>query len=122
LNAANVVSFHAGAQFTPHYDVLDRSKTVSFISKVKYRVGGFYSSTPWVSTTSNVYANYAVTFGLGIPVLAQRSLSSLNISYVLGTRTNNSSNELVERYGAFQVGVVICPSFYDRWFKKGKID
>jgi len=122
LNVANVVSFHAGAQFTPHYDVLDRSKTVSFISKVKYRVGGFYSSTPWVNTTSNVYANYAVTFGLGIPILAQRSLSSLNISYVLGTRTNNSSNELVERYGAFQVGVVICPSFYDRWFKKGKID
>lgn len=122
LSAANVVSFNAGIQFTPHYDVLDRSKTVSFISKIKYRLGGFYSSTPWVSTSSNVFTNYAVTVGLGIPVLAQRSLSSLNIGYVLGTRTTNSLNVLVERYGAFQVGVVICPSFYDRWFKKGKID
>lgn len=122
LNPSNVVSFHTGVQFTPHYDVLDRSKTVSFISKIKYRVGGFYSSTPWVSNNSKIYTNYALTFGLGIPVLAQRSLSSLNISYVLGTRTTSSSSELVERYGTFQFGVVICPSFYDRWFKKGKID
>ena len=122
LNTANIFSLNAGVQFTPHYDVLDRSKTVSFISKIKYRFGGFYSSTPWISNTSKGYNNYALTFGLGIPVLAQRSLSSLNISYVLGTKTTSSLNDLNERYGAFQIGIVICPSFYDRWFKKGKID
>jgi hypothetical protein len=122
LNAKDVLSFHTGAQFTPHYDVLDRSKTISFISKVKYRVGGFYASTPWLSNSANVYSNYAVTFGLGVPILAQRSLSSLNVSYVLGSRKTSNSNELKERYDAFQLGVVICPSFYDRWFKKGKID
>lgn len=122
IKSSNVVSFHAGVQFTPHYDVLDRSKTISLISKIKYRIGGLYASTPWISNLGNVYANYALTFGLGIPVLAQRSLSSLNISYVLGTRRTSATNELFERYGSFQLGVVICPSFYDRWFKKGKID
>ena len=122
LNKADVFSLHTGIQFTPHYDILDRSKTISYVSKIKYRIGGYFSSTPWVSNSFNIYKNYAVTFGLGIPILAQRSLSSLNISYVLGRRTTNISNDLTENYGAFQLGLVICPSFYDRWFKKGKID
>jgi hypothetical protein len=68
------------------------------------------------------FVNKGFTLGLGIPIASQRSLSSINISCLIGSRTNNSSDALKEKYVSINFGVNIAPAIYDRWFRKGKID
>jgi len=53
--------------------------------------------------------------------LIQQSLSSVNFSFQMGERTNESSS-LNEKYGGIQVGLIFCPSSFDRWFRKRKLD
>ena len=118
---ANTINYSLGLQFSPHYDFLDRSKSISYISKLKYRVGFQYNTLPWSSDLKQ-YLNRSFTFGVGIPIISQRSLSSVNIACILGKRGNNTLSSVDENYVSFNIGIVIAPAIYDRWFRKGKID
>jgi hypothetical protein len=62
------------------------------------------------------------TFGIGVPILAQMSLSSLNFSFILGQNANESSNSLKENYLGFRFGMVFSPSAFEKWFRKRKLD
>jgi len=117
----NTISYSGGIQFSPHYDFLDRASVIKFYSKLKYRFGAYYENLPWTMNNSK-FVNKGFTLGLGIPIASQRSLSSINISCLIGSRTNNSSDALKEKYVSINFGVNIAPAIYDRWFRKGKID
>jgi hypothetical protein len=61
------------------------------------------------------------TFGLGLPIIVQRSLSSLNIAFGLINRSTLNLS-LKETLLQCSVGVSISPAVYERWFKQTKID
>jgi hypothetical protein len=63
-----------------------------------------------------------MTFGLGIPILAQQSLSSLNIAFQLGQRGINEASSLKESYLGINFGLIVSPSSFDKWFRKRKLD
>jgi hypothetical protein len=113
--------YNVGLQFAPHVDFYDRSKTISFYSRVRYRLGYEYAELPWLlnskQLTSSVYS-----VGVGIPMTSQRTLSSLNLAMTYGVRSNGNVLDLIEKQLGFSLGVTISPAFYDRWFKKNKIE
>jgi hypothetical protein len=113
--------YSVGLQFTPHFDFFDRSKNVSWFSKVRYRVGFQYATLPWQMDNKQLF-NKSITFGLGLPIVLQKSLSSFNVGCVLGEKTNNINTSLKEEFFNVTVGVTITPAIYERWFRKGKID
>jgi hypothetical protein len=59
---------------------------------------------------------------VGIPMTSQRTLSSLNLAMTYGVRSNGNVLDLIEKQLGFSLGVTISPAFYDRWFKKNKIE
>jgi hypothetical protein len=113
--------YSVGLQFAPHFDFFDRSKNVSWFSKVRYRVGFQYATLPWQMDNKQLF-NKSITFGLGLPIVLQKSLSSFNVGCVLGEKTNNINTSLKEEFFNVTVGVTITPAIYERWFRKGKID
>ena len=63
-----------------------------------------------------------ITFGFGLPIAAQQALSSVNLGVTLGSRGSDESNGLKENFIGINFGVIVAPSFYDRWFRKRKLD
>jgi hypothetical protein len=117
----NTNRYSLGLQFAPHFDFFDRSKNVSWFSKVRYRVGFQYATLPWKMENKQLL-NKSLSFGIGLPIVLQKSLSSFNIGCVLGQKTNHINTSLREDYFNLSIGVTITPAIYDRWFRKGKID
>jgi hypothetical protein len=52
----------------------------------------------------------------------QQSLSSLNIGFTFGKNTDSISTSLAEKYFAMNFGIILSPPFFDRWFRKRKLD
>jgi hypothetical protein len=117
----NTLSYSFGIEYSPHYDFLDRSKSIGFFNKIKYRSGYQCFNLPYSYKESQVVSS-GITFGIGIPIVSQRSLSSINMNYVYGKRQDMSNLSFTENFSAFNLGVMITPAIYDRWFRKGKID
>lgn len=109
-----------GIEFIPHYNYLDRTKSIGYMSRIRYRAGFQTGTVPLERDTQ--LKNTAVTFGLSFPIISQRSVSSINLGVSLGTRGNNQSSSLNERYIGVNFGVTIAPGAYDKWFRKYKID
>ena len=113
--------FNAGVQFAPHVDFYDRSKSISFFSRVRYRLGYELAYLPWNLNSKQVKStSYSV--GFGFPITSQRTLSSLNFAITYGLRTNGNSEDFIEKNLGYSLGITISPAFYDRWFKKNKIE
>lgn len=113
--------YNLGLQFAPHVDFYDRSKSISFFSRVRYRLGYEFAFLPWNLTSKQVKStSYSVGFGL--PITSQRTLSSLNFAVTYGERTNGIKEDFIEKNLGYSLGITISPAFYDRWFKKNKIE
>lgn len=120
LMNTNRISF--GLEFTPHYNYLDRSKTIGYFSRVRYRAG-FQTSTLPLARGNTQLKSSSVNVGFSLPIATQRSVSSLNFGFSLGTKGNGQTNSLNERFIGVNFGVSIAPGFIsDRWFRKYKID
>ncbi|MCE3296046.1 MAG: hypothetical protein K0R65_1760 [Crocinitomicaceae bacterium] len=110
-----------GIEFIPHYNYLDRTKSIGYLSRIRYRAG-FQTGTLPIERGGTQLTNSAVTFGLSFPIISQRSVSSLNLGVSLGSRGNGQSNSLNERFVGINFGVILAPGAYDKWFRKYKID
>jgi hypothetical protein len=77
--------------------------------------------SPFSSDGSN-FVDRGTTFGIGVPILAQMSLSSLNFAFVVGQKSTENSNSLKEDYLGFKLGMVFSPSAFEKWFRKRKLD
>jgi hypothetical protein len=120
-NYQSTTKFSAGIQFTPEVKFIENAVTTNFVERMKYRAG-FYSATlPYLENSTSV-KEIGTTFGIGMPILAQQALSSINFSVTIGKRGNGLDQGLNESFLGMNMGVIISPSFYDRWFRKRKLD
>jgi hypothetical protein len=117
----NVIKYNFGLEFIPHFNYLDRNKTISYFSRVRYRAGFQYATLP-IQRLNKQLNDQSLSFGLSFPIVSQRSVSSLNFGFTAGKRGNNESLSLNEKYLGVNFGITIAPGSADRWFRKYKID
>ena len=119
LNSFQRISF--GAQYCPETKMLENVSTLKGLEKISYRVG-YYTQTLPYSKNGIQYEESALTFGLGLPILAQMSASSVNFGICIGNRTSNQSTGLQEQFISFNIGLILAPSNFDKWFRQRKLD
>ncbi|MCF8297927.1 MAG: hypothetical protein K9J13_10315 [Saprospiraceae bacterium] len=110
---ANSMGAAFGAEFTP-----TNTNMSKYWSKVNYRIGARYNKT-YLQIKNNQLEEYAISFGLGLPVL--KSKSTLNIGVELGKRgtTGTIDNPLIlENFTRITFGVAIK----ERWFHVRKYE
>lgn len=116
----NSTTFRLGFEYTPHRNTLDRSTFIKYPAKIKYRAGYYMSTLPFTSE-GEALEEFGISFGLGLPVVVNRAVSSVNIGFVYGQRGNGNINTINENFWGINFGVHLSPGF-DRWFRKYKYD
>lgn len=110
-----------GMSYSPETKLFENVATLKAFEKLNYRIGVYQMNMPFSSNGIN-YVDRGTTFGFGIPILAQMSLSSLNFAFVLGQKGNGNESGLKENYLGFNFGMVFSPSAFEKWFRKRKLD
>lgn len=114
--------FTFGIQYTPEVKIVGSSSTKSkFYEKIKYRAGYYNYTLPYVSEGTQV-VDQGFTVGFGIPVITQRSNSSVNLGFSMGNRGNELNTGINESYYGIQFGITIAPGSQERWFRKTKLN
>jgi hypothetical protein len=110
-----------GAQFSPESRLMENISTLKGLEKMTYRIGYYTQSLPY--TTNNIqYQESALSFGLGLPIMAQMSASSVNFSVNLGSRSSNQSFGIQEKFASVNLSFILAPSNFDKWFRQRKLD
>lgn len=120
-NYGNTMRISVGGQFSPHFNYLDRSTTIGYFSRVRYRAGFQYATLPVIIQTKQ-QTDMLVSVGFGLPFAIQRSSSSVNFGITAGQRGDGNAQSVSERYIGFNLGITVSPGINDRWFRKFKID
>ncbi len=122
LTTENTINLYGlGIQFMPETKLLQNRTNYKFFEKVSFRVG-YYFQNNTISNLTYKFQNNGFTFGFGLPILMQQSLSSINIGFVLGRVVSDNSTALAENYFGVNLGIILAPASFDRWFKKRKLD
>ena len=111
-----------GMSYSPETKLFENVATLKGFEKLNYRIGVYQMNLPSFTSNSSNYVDRGTTFGFGVPILAQMSLSSLNFAFVLGQRVNGNEDSLKENYLGFNFGMVFSPSAFEKWFRKRKLD
>ena len=119
IGPSNCWSF--GLSYSPETKLFENVATLEVLEKLNYRVGYFQRTLPF-DADGVEYLDRGTTFGIGIPILAQMSLSSLNLAFVLGETGTGVDSNLTEQYIGFKFGMVFSPSNFEKWFRKRKLD
>lgn len=110
-----------GLQFTPELKMADNVSALKFPEKIYYRVG-YYHQNLLYAVNGYQFTEKAVSIGLGIPLLMNQSLSSVNLSLALGRRGTGAPNSVQESFLGVNFGLILAPSVFERWFRKRKLD
>lgn len=110
-----------GVQYIPERQFYDNQTSSSFLEKVRYRAGYYSSMLPY-SLNGNQVKDQGITLGFGIPILAQRSLSSVNFGFSAGEIGTGIEGAFNEQYIGINFGITLAPSIFERWFVKRKLD
>jgi hypothetical protein len=110
-----------GAQFSPESRLMENISTLKGLEKMTYRVGYYTQTLPYTKNAIQ-YQESAVSFGLGLPIMAQMSASSVNFSVNLGTRSSNQTFGIQEKFVSVNLGFILAPSNFDKWFRQRKLD
>ena len=109
-----------GLEFIPDDDAIR-----GMFKIMSYRAGFHYGKT-YLNVNNQDIFDYGVTFGIGIPLVKSKSLyarsTSINIGYEFGERAYNNTGLISEQYSNLMIGVVLTPSFWDKWFQKRRIN
>ncbi len=109
-----------GMQYQPELKVVENIATLKGFEKMTYRFGYYQQTLPY--TNNNLqYSEQGITLGVGIPLLAQVSLSSLNVGLTLGQRTLESGIWKEQFIGA-RFSLIMAPSNFEKWFRKRQLD
>lgn len=119
VGASSALCF--GMSYSPETRLFENVATLKMLEKLNYRIGYFQRMLPF-SSNGISYTDRGTTFGIGIPILAQMSLSSLNLAFVLGQKGTGQEADIEEQYIGFKFGVVFSPSNFEKWFRKRKLD
>jgi len=110
-----------GIQYVPEKEFLAQSTKSNFLEIVRYRVGCYQYTLPF-STDGLKQVDSGATFGFGIPIGVQKSLSSINIGFAAGKRGSGVEGTVSENYYGINLGIVFAPGNFERWFVKRKLD
>jgi len=122
MHYSSAKRYALGISFRPERFLYENIATLGVFDKLTYRVGAYLGQLPYKDAGKNSFREQGVTFGLGIPVLAQQSFSSINFSCTLGQRGTFVTNGLQENFIAFQLGALLSPARFERWFRQRKMD
>ena len=118
LTNSNKYSF--GLQFVP-----DANKTRGFFKTLRYRVGGNYKTTR-IDIGGESVKDYSASLGFGIPLVKSKSIypssSTIDFGVVVGNRGTVDNGLIREQYTNIYIGLSFSPNYWDRWFKKRKIN
>lgn len=114
--------YSVGLEFRPERFLHENMATLGFFDKFTYRMGAYYGQLPYFDAQQNMFKEQALSLGIGIPVLAQQTLSSINFSVMWGQRGTFASNALKEDFLVIQLGTILSPASFERWFRKRKMD
>jgi hypothetical protein len=109
-NLQNSSKLSLGAQFIPEIKAINKYHKI-----VRYRLG-FYNTQTYLNLNNQSIDQYALTFGLGLPL--RKSGALLNLSAQVGRRGITDYNLIQDSFVNFKVGFVLS----DIWFIKRKFD
>lgn len=115
----NRLSF--GLQFTPELKMADNVSALKIPEKLLYRAG-YYQQNLLYAVNGYQFTEKAFTVGVGIPLLMNQSLSSVNLGLTLGKRGTADPNSVQESFLGVNFGLILAPSVFERWFRKRKLD
>ena len=107
----NTWEFSIGSQFIP-----DINSYNYFHHRIRYRAGAFFGMDPRVIENEQL-KNFGLTLGLGLPIVAQRQLSFVNLGFEYGRRAGDVL--LKENYVKFYLGITLNNNL---WFYKRKFN
>ncbi|MBL4863003.1 MAG: hypothetical protein JKY09_08315, partial [Crocinitomicaceae bacterium] len=110
-----------GVQFIPEADFSSSSATTKFYNKIRYRAGFYQYTLPYTANGAQV-KDFGTTFGIGIPVAIQKSLSSINVGFSAGRRGVSDKQLLNENYYGINLGITIAPGEAEKWFRRRKLN
>jgi hypothetical protein len=110
-----------GIQYTPERKFMDKSSNGSFLKNVRYRAGYYQYTLPYIFNGEQVQ-DKGITLGFGLPIPAGQSLSCINIGFSAGKRDTPAATSFNEKYIGLNLGIILAPSVFDRWFGKRKLD
>jgi hypothetical protein len=110
-----------GVQWIPERNYFENNALTKFYQRMYYRAGFLSEKTSFLNSSDDIQ-HFGITFGIGIPIFAQQSLSSVNFGVNLGRIQKNVENALSENYAAINFGIILSPSIFDKWFRKRKLD
>ncbi|RVU01881.1 hypothetical protein EOD41_07955 [Mucilaginibacter limnophilus] len=111
----NSQTFNVGAQITPNVNKLN-----NYLALVDYRVGFMYNQT-YLNRNNTDINQYAVTFGLGLPLrpsITNTSFYKINVSAEIGKRGTLQNNLVKENFVNIRLGFTIN----DKWFQRYRFD
>ena len=106
----NSVRYSLGGYYIPKY-----TSYTSYLSKVTYRGGFRYENTGLIVLGQQIN-DYAMTLGLGLPLIG--TFSNVNLGFEFGKRGTTNAGLIEENYTNISVGL----TFNDEWFKRRKIN
>jgi hypothetical protein len=113
--------FGIGVQWIPERNYFENNSLSKFYQRLYYRTGFLSENTSFLNSSTKI-KHFGITFGFGVPIFAQQSLSSVNFGVCLGRTQKTFENALSENYAAINLGVILSPSIFDKWFRKRKLD
>ncbi|MFM8595776.1 MAG: hypothetical protein ACKOBN_01625 [Flavobacteriales bacterium] len=120
FDQSNYSKMSVGVQFQPEFKVLENLATLKAFEKLSYRAGYYQQTLPYLSNGQQ-YQERGITLGFGMPLLAQVSLSSINVGITLGQR-NVPSTDWSENFVGARVSFIMAPSNFEKWFRKRQLD
>lgn len=114
-------SINIGIQYRPETDLLANSVAPKFFERMTYRAGYYTKTLPYVFNGTQLN-EFGTSFGLGLPILADKTESSIQLGVTYGKRGTNQTGSLNETFVGFNIGFIIAPSNADKWFVKRKLD
>ena len=116
----NTQKFTFGVQYIPETNFIINKVSTKFYHRMRYRVGAYYFTLPY-ETSGEQVSDFGTTFGFGFPIAVQKTLSSINVGFSIGSRGVSDTQALKEKYYGFNLGISIAPGT-DRWFRKRKLN
>ena len=106
VNYENSTRISLGGFYIPNYNSFSK-----YYEKIIYRGGLRYENTGLIINSTSI-KDYAVTAGVGLPLMGV--FSDINIGLEYGQRGTTSSNLVQENYTNISIGL----SLNDKWFQK----
>jgi len=113
----NTQAFRFGLEYSPYIQGTDAPPGTKYLGKMIYRTGINLNK---IALPGNNLNDFGITFGLGFPVPFDNSQSSINFGVRAGQIGEVGATSVRERYLALQIGIVITPANWEKWFKKNE--